>query len=86
MNDLIQDIIKRLEALERVENVAFIKNIERRAGAGIKAGTETVATTITQAVRNSADTGSVDVAAEPDNKRQIILQDGSVEYIGTYNS
>jgi hypothetical protein len=82
----LDDIVKRLDAIEAVENISFIKNISRRAGSGIKAGTETVATTITQSVRNATDSGAVDVAKVFDNKRQIILADGSIEYIGTYNS
>lgn len=76
----------RVSSLERGENVAFLKNIERRAGSGIKAGTETAATSIDTTVRNSAGTGTEIVAKRFDNKRQIILQDGTVEYIGTYNS
>lgn len=76
---------KIVESLVAVENVPFIENINRRAGTGIKGGTSTVATSLTQAI-NEAGTGSYNVASVPDNKRQIILQDGTIEYIGTYNS
>jgi hypothetical protein len=82
----IADLEKRLTALERVENIPFIQNIERRAGSGIKSGIQSVTTTIDQAVRNSADTGSVTVPKQFDFKLKVTLSDGSTKYIGGYNS
>jgi hypothetical protein len=82
----IEDLQQRLAALESVENISFIKNVQRRAGTGLRQGTSTVPSSITQTVRDSSGTTTVNVAKVPDNKRQIILSDGSVEYVGTYLS
>lgn len=73
-------------SLLRVEDVAFIKNIERRVNTGITNGAISAATSITEAVRNSADTGSESVAKNPDGKLAITLTDGTIKYIGVYNS
>jgi hypothetical protein len=82
------EILKRkVESLERVENIPFIENIKRRvAVTGITSGAITAATSITESVRNSADTGSETVAKDYDGKLQVTLSDGTVKYIGIYNS
>lgn len=75
-----------VQSLLRVENVAFIQNIKRRTTTGIASGTLSGGGTITEAVRNAADTGSENVAKNPDGKLQVTLGDGTVKYIGVYNS
>lgn len=77
---------KLVQELYRVENVEFIENIKRRGGTGMKSDTIAAATTITTAVRNAADNGSENVAKVPDGKLKVTLSDGSVKYIGLYNS
>lgn len=74
-----------LQSLLRVEDVSFIQNINRRAGTGIKSGVSSAATSITRSV-NEVGTNTYNVAVAPDKKRKIVLEDGSVEYIGTYNT
>lgn len=80
------DMKRRLEALERVESVQFIENVKRRGSQGITADGETSTATIIKAVRNAADTGSTNVADEPDTKLKIILPNGTVYYLGAYTS
>ena len=80
------DMKMRLDALERVESVSFIENVKRRAVEGIRTDGETSAGTITSTVRNSAGTGTTDVAKVPDTKLKIVLSNGTVYYLGAYTS
>jgi len=74
-------------AIRGVKDVSFIQELKRRALAdAAKIGDTLVATTITQAVRNSADTGSINVAKVPDGKTAIIDAFGNIKYVATYNS
>jgi hypothetical protein len=83
----LETIEKTLKDIKEVLDISFIKNLERRVKfEKITSDGETVATSITQAVRNAADTGSVNVAAEPDTKLKIILENGDVLYLPAYNS
>lgn len=84
---------KRFERMERilnsivqVEDVQFIENLKRRAGDSVRSDLETTAGSITTSVRNAADDGSESVASEFDGKVKIFLSDGTLRYIGVYNS
>jgi hypothetical protein len=81
----LEELERRLKAIERVENIPFMKSLIRRM-TFIESGTEGDATSITQNVRNSAGTGTVDVAKVPDGKLEIELTDGTIRYIAVYNS
>jgi hypothetical protein len=81
----IEDLEKRLKALERVENVPFIKTLIRRF-TYLVSNAESVPTSITTSVRNAAGTGTTNVAAVPDGKLEIELSNGTIKYIAVYDS
>ncbi len=82
-----ESLKKLVESLVRVENIPFIENVRRRVAiTGMTSGSISAATTITESVRNAADSGSETVAKDYDGKLQIILSDGTTKYIGIYNS
>lgn len=74
-----------VQSLLNVKNVTFVENLERRV-VSISSGNLTDATSITESVRNSSDTGSETVAKNFDGKLEIIFKDGTRKYIGVYNS
>ena len=75
-----------LQNVVAVEDVQFIENVKRRTGKGLTEDGTTSASTITQSVRNSADTGSVDVCAEPDTKLKVITPTGTVYFLPAFTS
>lgn len=75
-----------VQQLLRVENVEFIKNVERRVVLdGVTTGTPGAATSINQAV-NEGGSATYNVAADYDAKVPITLSDGTTRFIGVYNS
>lgn len=82
----LQQLEKRLEAVETARNVPFIKELERRLSIGnlvIETGASTTGTTI--AVRNSADTGSEVVADDYTGGVATLYQNGvAIGRIGYY--
>ena len=75
-----------LQNVVAVEDVQFIENVKRRTGKGLTEDGTTSASTITQSVRNSTDTGSADVCAEPDTKLKIITATGTVYFLPAFTS
>lgn len=83
---------QRLETLEKlvnsllsVTNVPFIESLNRRLSTGIIDEDLFAATTISQAV-DEGGVATYSVAKVPDGKLSITLTDGTVKYIGVYNS
>lgn len=76
-----------VDSLVRVENVAFIQNIDRRVqGDGIRdESSTTTVTTIVQSV-NEGGVGTYNVAKAPARKVGVTLTDGTTGFIGVYNS
>lgn len=56
------DMKKRLESIESVRNVSFVRELQRRLSQGVLTIETTNTTGTTVAVRNAADTGSETVA------------------------
>lgn len=82
---IIEELQKRLTALERVENVAFIQNLKRRTtgSASVQDGASTTGTSVS--VRNAADLGSETVAEQYDGVLTLTDGQGATYRIGYYN-
>jgi hypothetical protein len=79
-----EDMKRRLELLERVENVAFFKSLERRLASTLTLtdGADSTGTTIS--VRNAADTGSETVADNYGGVLTLTDARGNTYRIGYY--
>lgn len=75
----------KLNALLAVTDINFIENIKRRTGSSVKTEAGQSVTSISKAV-SEAGSGSYNVAKVFDSKVPIYLSDGSLKYIGVYNS
>ena len=80
------ELKRRVDAIHAVQDVPFIENIKRRGAQGLIAGDPSSAGSISVAAGDPTNTGSVAVATSPDVKLQIFLPNGSVYYLGAYNS
>lgn len=74
-----------VDSLLKVTNVPFIETLNRRLSSGIVDEDISVATSISKSV-NEAGVTTYSVAKVPDNKLSITLTDGTIKYIGIYNS
>jgi hypothetical protein len=84
---IIKQLSDRVRDLETARNLSFVEELKRNALAGVpQIGVVLAAASITQAVRNAADSGSVNVAKVPDGKLPLTMPDGTIKYLGTYNS
>lgn len=74
-----------VDSLLRVTSVPFIETLNRRLGSGIIDDNIVSSGTISSSV-NEAGVAAYSVAKVPDGKMSIILTDGTIKYIGVYNS
>jgi hypothetical protein len=81
----IEKLEKRIEALERVENISFIQNIRRRISM-LTWETGITVTGTTESVRNSADTGSETVAKDYSGAVYVSDGNGNRFKIGHYGN
>lgn len=80
----MQELERRIIALERVENVSFIANVNRKID-GVTSNGENLSTASILRSVNEGGAASYSVAKEPDDKIQISVG-GVLKYIGVYDS
>lgn len=82
----LTNLEKTVAELLGVKNNSFIKNLERRLPAGIQDNSVSLNLTSVSRAVNESGIASYTVAKVPDAKLEVTLQDGSIKYIGIYNS
>lgn len=81
----IEELTRRIELLEKAENIPFVQTMKRRLGGSTVALETGSLTGTTIAVRNSTDTGSELVADDYDGVINLIDGAGNTYRIGYYN-
>ena len=78
----LQQLVK---AMYEVQDAAFIGNLSRRVASSVRTEPPQSVGSISQAV-NEGGSQTYSVAKVPDGKMPFYLSDGTLKYIGVYNS